>query len=261
MREINLAVNPRGSITAPASKILGRTGEADTTRLIIDVSAWAEAAIGVYSVVARRPDRAVYALGAALAPVGGIVTVDVPAPMLALAGWAWIEVRGEAAGLIIKSATTQMCVAPSVTGGDPDAEYDYPWVDGLTQAATHLGDQLEAGETLRDEMQELADQTAEYAQQTAQDKQAAAGYAGDAAGHADDAQAARQGAEQACDGSRGYAVEASESADRAESAYARVVGIDLVVDVASGELRLYSTGLDSAIDIEMIGNTLEVYQV
>lgn len=43
--------------------------------------------------------------------------------------------------------------------------------------------------------------------------------------------------------------------------YSRIVGLELAVDVADGLLCLYSSGLDSPIDIAINGQTLEVWKV
>lgn len=116
---------------------------------------------------------------------------------------------------------------------------------------TALGGRIEE---LATGVTDKAQQVDEDAKQVEADYQAVTNLAKQVAG---DAARSEQAAARSEDG----AVAASSSAERAESAYARMMGIDLVVDVSQGKLRLYSAGLDSAIDIVLNDRTLEVYQV
>jgi hypothetical protein len=83
------------------------------------------------------------------------------------------------------------------------------------------------------------------------DAQISAAQSIDACDRAESAMAISQSASEKSEDARNYA----------ESAYARLTGADLVVDVVSGELMLYSAGAEGALDIELNDLDLEVYQV
>lgn len=254
MRTIKLAVNPRGYIIAPSGERLGRAGEIGASRIEFDVSGWAENTIATYSIAGKNAAGLAWVLESGLTATDGIVSLDVPDALVSMDGYATVEIRGEASGAIIKTAGITLYVEPALTTGTAPTGAEPAWIDRLSQAGVALGEQIAGGGALRDEMQGLADQVDKDARGVVADRDATHGYM-------KRAETAAVSAEGDAQIASDRAAAADGSALRAEAAYSRIVGLELAVDVADGLLCLYSSGLDSPIDIAINGQTLEVWKV
>lgn len=177
MREIRLTVARQGRIAAPEGAILGRGGELAASCLAIDVSAWAEGAVGVYSIAAARPDGPTWVIAAGLTPRDGVLEAVLPDALLAAPGWARIEVRGETSGALVKSASVMLPVREALLAGDEPSGVDPLWIDQLTQAGAALGERIAAGDALLSEMRALRQQAADEAAQLAEGVEKARGWA------------------------------------------------------------------------------------
>lgn len=247
MRTIKLAINPRGYIVAPSGERLGRAGEIGASRIEFDVSGWTENTIATYSVAGKNAAGVAWILESGLIATDGIVSLDVPDAMVAVDGYATVEIRGEASGAIIKTAGITLYVEPALTTGTAPDGADPAWIDRLAQAGATLGEEISAGAELRDEMQGLADQVRDDAQGVEADRDATHGY--------------MERAEAAADEAEAQAVGAAASAGAAEAIYTNLAGLELSVDVENGTLNLFGDMAGSVIDIALNGRTLEVYKV
>jgi hypothetical protein len=124
----------------------------------------------------------------------------------------------------------------------------------VADALIELGEGVEAVGAVLVEVEGLAGQVGEAAQGVAADRDVTHGYM-------ERAETAAASAEGDAQIASDRAAAADGSALRADAAYSRIVGLELAVDVADGLLCLYSSGLDSPIDIAINGQTLEVWKV
>ena len=130
--------------------------------------------------------------------------------------------------------------------------------------ATHSADMAAQERRVEDMVAEGGSQLAEVeriAGEVADDAQGVEADKGVTHGYMVRAETAADGAGDSAQTASDRAAAADGSALRAEAAYNRIVGLELAVDVADGLLCLYSSGLDSPIDIAINGQTLEVWKV
>lgn len=234
-------------------EFLGMEGEQSATVLIVDVSSVLSVHPDArFSIVIVRADGQRYVAQAVIEPnesknisywlTNTDTSVEGP---LSLQVHAAIEGYGE------KSRIYSFIVAESLVSKEPINPDTLQEIIGYVDTA--YGYMVAAQEAERDSQSAKADAfTNKNAAESARiDAQISAAQAIDACDRAESAMAIAQSASEKSEDARNYA----------ESAYARLTGADLVVDVVSGELMLYSAGAEGALDIELNDLDLEVYQV
>lgn len=139
MRTIPLTVNAKGNISTGAS-ILGRAGESTGASVVaVNVSAWTENAGSAYNVNGKNAAGVCWPLEVGLTATDGVITFDVPAAMLATAGYAEIEIVGD-----VKSASITLEVAASLTTGTAPEGADPAWIDRVALAAAGVAGSADA---------------------------------------------------------------------------------------------------------------------
>lgn len=178
-------------------------------------------------------------------------------------GLVYLSVFGQAPGLVPK-ATTNKLELMVFDSGLPDDPLIPPTPDLYSQllakileaeasqeaaelAATNAQSHAEAAQQTAEFVDTLHDEAKLFRDDAEGFANAAEGYKQEVSGYADEAE-----------GARDEAIEAAEDANRY---YASLLGLELVVNVVDGVLKLYAIGGYSPIDILLNDRALEVWRV